>query len=114
MARPTANGSMWCLTNLGYTGPRDAVKDSLGKFVAGSISDLHLEKAVEDVDAAHILLIIDACSAGKALDSEEERRGPMNSKGLAQLAYEKGMYVLAAAQAYQAALWRLDRNLGSE
>lgn len=28
----------------------------------------------------------------------------MNSKGLAQLAYEKGMYVLAAAQSYQAAL----------
>jgi len=28
----------------------------------------------------------------------------MNSKGLAQLAYEKGMYVLTAAQGYQAAL----------
>jgi hypothetical protein len=28
----------------------------------------------------------------------------MNSKGLAQLAYEKGMYVLTAAQSYQAAL----------
>jgi len=27
----------------------------------------------------------------------------MNSKGLAQLAYEKGMYVLTAAQSYQAA-----------
>ena len=28
----------------------------------------------------------------------------MNSKGLAQLAYEKGMYVLTASQSYQAAL----------
>ena len=28
----------------------------------------------------------------------------MNSKGLAQLAYEKGMYILAGAQSYQAAL----------
>jgi hypothetical protein len=28
----------------------------------------------------------------------------MNSKGLAQLAYEKGMYILTAAQGYQAAL----------
>jgi len=28
----------------------------------------------------------------------------MNTKGLAQLAYEKGMYVLTAAQSYQAAL----------
>jgi hypothetical protein len=31
------------------------------------------------------------------LESEEKRRGPMNSKGLAQLAYEKGMYILTAA-----------------
>jgi hypothetical protein len=37
------------------------------------------------------------------LEAEEKRRGPMNSKGLAQLAYEKGMYVLTAAQSYQAA-----------
>ena len=28
----------------------------------------------------------------------------MNAKGLAQLAYEKGIYILAAAQGYQAAL----------
>jgi hypothetical protein len=28
----------------------------------------------------------------------------MNSKGLAQLAYEKGMYILTAAQSFQAAL----------
>jgi hypothetical protein len=28
----------------------------------------------------------------------------MNSKGLAQLAYEKGMYVMTAAQSYQAAI----------
>src|SRR5262249_47801361 len=31
----------------------------------------------------------------------EKRRGPMNSKGLAQLAYEKGMYILTAAQSFQ-------------
>ena len=40
----------------------------------------------------------------QTLDAEEKRRGPMNSKGLAQLAYEKGMYILTAAQSYQAAL----------
>src|SRR5207253_10165785 len=46
----------------------------------------------------------DACNSGQALEAEEKRRGPMNSKGLAQLAYEKGMYILTAAQSYQAAL----------
>src|SRR5262249_707106 len=42
--------------------------------------------------------------SGQALEAEEKRRGPMNSKGLAQLAYEKGMYILTAAQSFQAAL----------
>ena len=56
------------------------------------------------MDAGHLLLVIDACNSGQALEAEEKRRGPMNSKGLAQLAYEKGMYILTAAQSYQAAL----------
>jgi hypothetical protein len=68
------------------------------------ISDLELEAAVENLDAGHLLLIIDACNSGQALEAEEKRRGPMNSKGLAQLAYEKGMYILTAAQSFQAAL----------
>jgi uncharacterized caspase-like protein len=51
-----------------------------------------------------MMLIIDACQSGQALEAEEKRRGPMNSRGLAQLAYEKGMYILAAAQSFQAAL----------
>ena len=63
-----------------------------------------LERAFEKVDAGKILLVIDVCNSGQALEAEEKRRGPMNSKGLAQLAYEKGMYILTAAQGYQAAL----------
>src|SRR5437870_11189523 len=58
----------------------------------------------EKIDAGQILMVIDACNSGQALEAEEKRRGPMNSKGLAQLAYEKGMYILTAAQSYQAAL----------
>ena len=50
------------------------------------------------------MLIVDACNSGQALEAEEKRRGPMNSRGLAQLAFEKGMYILTAAQSYQAAL----------
>src|SRR5688500_8922541 len=73
-------------------------------MLSHSISDIELEAAVEGLDAGHLLLIIDACNSGQALEAEEKRRGPMNSKGLAQLAYEKGMYILTAAQSYQAAL----------
>jgi len=91
--------------DLGYTGRRTEL-DQAGweSIVQHSISDLELEGALEKVDARDVLLVIDACNSGQALEAEERRRGPMNSKGLAQLAYEKGMYVLTAAQGYQAAL----------
>ena len=73
-------------------------------ILAHSISDHELEDAVEGLAASSLLMVIDACNSGQALEAEEKRRGPMNSKGLAQLAYEKGMYILTAAQSYQAAL----------
>jgi WD40 repeat protein/uncharacterized caspase-like protein len=91
--------------DLGYTGERTKLTEQgLKTVLAHSISDIELQTAVEGLDAGHLLLIIDACNSGQALEAEEKRRGPMNSKGLAQLAYEKGMYILTAAQSFQAAL----------
>jgi hypothetical protein len=69
-----------------------------------SISDEDLESALEQIGAGKLLLVIDACKSGQTLEAEEKRRGPMNSKGLAQLAYEKGMYILAATQSDKFAL----------
>lgn len=103
----TAHGQRFYLIphDLGYTGDRTKLNEQgLQAILAHSISDIELEQAVENLDAGHLLLIIDACNSGQALEAEEKRRGPMNSKGLAQLAYEKGMYILTAAQSYQAAL----------
>jgi len=91
--------------DLGYDGRRDALDQSrLNTLLAHSISDQDLERAFEPIDAGDLLMVLDACNSGQALESEEKRRGPMNSVGLAQLAYEKGIYILTAAQAYQAAL----------
>jgi WD40 repeat protein len=91
--------------DLGYTGDRTKLSEQgLKTMLSHSISDIEMEAAVEGLDAGHLLLIIDACNSGQALEAEEKRRGPMNSKGLAQLAYEKGMYILTAAQSFQAAL----------
>jgi WD40 repeat protein/uncharacterized caspase-like protein len=91
--------------DLGYTGDRTKLtEEGLRSILSHSISDVELEEVVEGLDAGHLLLVIDACNSGQALEAEEKRRGPMNSKGLAQLAYEKGMYILTAAQSYQAAL----------
>ena len=91
--------------DLGYSGSRAQLDESgIKTIISKSISDEDLEKAFENIGAGQIVFVIDACNSGQALEAEEKRRGPMNSKGLAQLAYEKGMYVLAAAQGYQAAL----------
>lgn len=86
--------------DLGYADNPDV---GLAELLQRSISDRELERAFERVDAAQFLFVVDACNSGQALEAEEKRRGPMNSKGLAQLAYEKGIYVLTAAQGFQAA-----------
>lgn len=102
----TAQGQRFYLIphDLGYTGDRtDLDAAGLRAILEHSISDEELERAVEGIDADKLLMVIDACNSGQALEAEERRRGPMNSKGLAQLAYEKGMYILTAAQSYQAA-----------
>jgi len=91
--------------DLGYMGKVDQLDEAgVQEILHHSISDLDLEQALEGMDAGKIIVIIDACNSGQALESAEKRRGPMNSRGLAQLAYEKGMYILTAAQSYQAAL----------
>jgi len=102
----TAQGQRFYLLphDLGYAGERTRL-DAAGLqiILEHGISDEELERAVEGIDADKFLMVIDACNSGQALEAEEQRRGPMNSKGLAQLAYEKGMYILTAAQSYQAA-----------
>ena len=68
------------------------------------VSDIDLNNYLEKVDAGRLLTVIDACQSGQALGEKTEGRGPMNSKGLAQLAYDKGMLILTAAQSQQSAL----------
>jgi WD40 repeat protein len=103
----TAQGARFYLVphDLGYTGSRASLSEfGLKMILTRSISDLELERALEAVDAGQLLFVLDACNSGQALEAEEKRRGPMNSAGLAQLAYEKGMSILTAAQSYQVAL----------
>jgi WD40 repeat protein len=75
----------------------------VGGVPGGAISEEDLSKLLEDISPSRAFLIIDACNSGKALDSDGVA-GPMNSVGLAQLAYEKGIYILAASQGLESAL----------
>ncbi|MBL8174087.1 MAG: caspase family protein [Bryobacterales bacterium] len=90
--------------DLGYDGAAAGMREALPSLVKRGVTDLDLEEALVGMDAGRVMLVIDSCQSGQLLESDDSRRGPMNSRGLAQLAYEKGMLVLAAAQAQQAAL----------
>ena len=85
--------------DLGYKGPRKALNEAgLANILEHGISDEELETELQPLDADRLLLVIDACYSGQAIESKERRHGPMNTKGLAQLAYEKGIYILTASQ----------------
>ena len=68
------------------------------------ISSDELSLWLRDVDAGEVTLIIDACYSAAAIEGGEFKPGPMGSRGLGQLAYDKGMRILAATQADDVAL----------
>jgi uncharacterized caspase-like protein len=70
------------------------------------ISSDELSEWLRRVDAGKMVMIIDACYAAEATAGEEGafRPGPMGDRGLGQLAYDKGMRILAATQAGDVAL----------
>lgn len=85
--------------DLGYKGPRNKLnEEGLATILKHGISDEELETRLQPLDVDKLLLVIDACYSGQAIESTERRHGPMNTKGLAQLAHEKGIYVLTASQ----------------
>ena len=69
-----------------------------------TISDIDLSHLLETTSPTRSFLIIDACNSGEALGGDKFVPGPMNSLGLAQLAYEKGLYILAASQGNEYAM----------
>jgi len=67
------------------------------------ISSEEMSLWLRDVDAADIVMILDACHSAAA-PGADFKPGPMGSRGLGQLAYDKGMRILAATQADNVAL----------
>jgi hypothetical protein len=72
------------------------------EVLARAISSEELSEWLRGVDSGEMVMVVDACqSAGtvKGEGGEEFKPGPMGSRGLGQLAYDKGMRILAASQA---------------
>jgi len=74
------------------------------EVVQKSISSMELSVWLRDLDAGHLVMIVDACHSAGTVESGSFKPGPMGSRGLGQLAYDKGMQVLTSTQADDVAL----------
>lgn len=83
----------------GLLSPEIEPSDSVYKK---AISSAELSLALRGVDG-ELVMVLDACQAAASIEGEDFKPGPMSSRGLGQLAYDKAMRVLAATQAANSA-----------
>lgn len=84
-----------------YLLPYDIGKESrhMKDAVNLAISSDELSLWTRDIDAGNIVMIIDACHAAASVENREFKPGPMGSRGLGQMAYDKDIKILAATKA---------------
>ena len=68
-----------------------------------TLSSDQLSAWLREIDAGELVLVVDACQSETTIQTEGFKPGPMGSRGLGQLAYDKGMRVLAASKAKESA-----------
>ena len=95
------NGNFYLLTQDTGKGNGKEINDDLLKR---SISSEELSQWLKDIDAGDMTLIVDACQSAASVEGKEFKPGPMGSRGLGQLSFDKGMRILAASQADEYAL----------
>nr|MBA3239905.1 caspase family protein [Acidobacteriota bacterium] len=81
-------------------GPGSEMRDVLSR----SISSDELSAWLRDVDAGEMLMVVDACHSAASVQGPGFKPGPMGSRGLGQLSYDKGMRILTSTQADDVAL----------
>jgi WD40 repeat protein/uncharacterized caspase-like protein len=74
------------------------------EFLSRTISSDELSMWLRDADAGQMVMIVDACHSAASVESADFKPGPMGSRGLGQLAYDKGMRILTSTQADDVAL----------
>lgn len=94
-------GSFYLFTS--DTGGGGASSDLKGAL-ARAISSDELGAWLRDVDAGELILVVDACHSAASVQGEGFKPGPMGSRGLGQLSYDKGMRILTSTQADDVAL----------
>ncbi|GAB6197483.1 WD40 domain-containing protein [Lysobacter xanthus] len=86
--------------DIGETGSRLVTPELL----AHGIGTDELGAWLRDIDAGELVLILDACHSAASIAQPGFKPGPMGSRGLGQLAYDKGLRILAATQPNDVAL----------
>jgi len=81
-------------------------------MLARAMSTDELAKWMRGLDAVDQVMIIDACHSAASVQSNDFKPGPMGSRGLGQLAYDKGMRILAATQVDQDAVEKDQTKMG--
>lgn len=94
-----ANGTYYILPS-DVQGSCAAVDKSL---LDEAVSADELAEWLRPIDAGEMTFILDACDSAASVDVGGFKPGPMGSRGLGQLAYDKRMRVLAASQPNQPA-----------
>ena len=69
-----------------------------------TLSSESLTQWLTEVDAGDMIFIIDACHSAASVEGAGFKPGPMGSRGLGQMAYNKGMLIMAASAADDVAL----------
>jgi uncharacterized caspase-like protein len=73
------------------------------KLLRNAISADELADWLRPIDAGEMTFVLDSCDSASSVESNGFKPGPMGSRGLGQLAYDKRMRILAASQPNQAA-----------
>lgn len=86
--------------DIGVDSKRVITRDLLKNFISSDELSLWLR----EVDAGEMVLIVDACHSAASVQGEGFKPGPMGSRGLGQLAYDKRMRILTSTQSDDVAL----------
>jgi len=93
------NGQFYILPS-DVQGSCQGVDDAMLK---SAISADELAERLRPIDASEMTFILDSCDSASSVEANDFKPGPMGSRGLGQLAYDKHMRILAAGQSNQAA-----------
>jgi WD40 repeat protein/uncharacterized caspase-like protein len=89
-----------------YIFPADihgSCRDVNSALLLNAISADDLAEWLRPIDAGEMMFVLDSCQSASSVEANDFKPGPMGSRGLGQLAYDKRIRILAASQGNQEA-----------